>query len=110
MLSVGTSNSKLHAYWDGILGPNDATPTAVIKTAKKLPAANAALANDLNVDHWVDEGVQNAKTAVYVSPVGLGSGTFTVTAKYAKAVKALAKKRVALAGARLANLLNAELK
>jgi len=37
-------------------------------------------------------------------------GTFTLTTPYKKSAASLAKKRVALAGARLANLLNTELK
>ena len=41
---------------------------------------------------------------------GWGAGPFTKTSKDQKAAKALAKKEVALAGARLANLLNSELK
>ena len=75
-----------------------------------LPATDATKAGDLNVSHWVAEGVQNAKDFVYVSPVGAGTGSFTLTKKYKGAANALAKKQVALAGARLANLLNAELK
>jgi len=47
---------------------------------------------------------------VYSGPVGAGTGPFTLTNNYKKAAKALAKKEVALAGARLANLLNSELK
>ena len=109
-LAVGNSSVKLHIFWDDLLGPTGATPKAVIKTAKKLPAANATKASDLNVSHWVNEGVQNAKNSVYVGPVGLGPGPFTVTTTYQNAAKTLAKKQVALAGARLANLLNAELK
>jgi len=109
-VDLGSSTKKLHAFWDDLLGPSGAEPKAVIKTAKKLPAADATKAADLNVSHWVDEGVQNAKDKVYVAPVGLGAGPFNMTNKYKKAAKALAKKQVALAGARLANLLNAELK
>ena len=109
-LAVGNSSPKLHAFWDDLLGPTGAAPKAVIKTAKKLPAANATKASDLNVSRCVNEGVQNAKNSVYVGPVGLGPGPFTVTTTYQNAAKTLAKKQVALAGARLANLLNAELK
>jgi hypothetical protein len=109
-LNLGNSTVKLHAFWDDLLGPTSAKPEVVIQTAKQLPAADAIKASDLNVSHWVDEGVQNAKDSVYVAPVGLGAGPFTITNEYQKAAKALAKKQVALAGARLANLLNAELK
>jgi hypothetical protein len=67
-------------------------------------------ANNLKVDDWIDEGVQNAKDVVYVHPIGLGSGPFKTTGAYRRAAKTVLKKRVALAGERLANLLNAELK
>jgi hypothetical protein len=83
------------------LGPSDADTKTVAKSAKKLPASDATKASDLNVSHWVAEGVQ---------PRWGGYGVFTLTKKYKSAAKALAKKQVALAGARLANLLNAELK
>jgi len=106
----GTSNQALHKFWDDLLGPSDADTKTVAKSAKQLPASDATKASDLNVSHWVAEGVQNAKDFVYVSPVGAGTGSFTLTKKYKGAAKALAKKQVALAGARLANLLNAELK
>ena len=91
-------------------GPSNADAKTVAKSAKKLAAADATKAGDLNVSHWIAEGVQNAKDSVYTGPVGAGTGSFTLTKKYKKSAKALAKKEVALAGARLANLLNAELK
>jgi hypothetical protein len=43
-------------------------------------------------------------------PIGLGTGPFVITNGYRNAARALAKKRVALAGARLANILNQELR
>jgi hypothetical protein len=42
--------------------------------------------------------------------VGAGNGPFTLTTAYKKEAGTLAKQRVELAGARLANLLNNELK
>jgi hypothetical protein len=102
--------TKLHGFWDDVLGTNDVALKAVMKSARKLPKADATQASDLKVDDWIDEGVQNAKDAVYVHPIGLGSGPFKTTSAYRRAAKSLAKKRVALAGERLANLLNAELK
>jgi len=47
---------------------------------------------------------------VYVAPIGAGDGPFTITPAYRIAAKKLAEQRVALAGVRLANLLNEELK
>jgi hypothetical protein len=109
-VTIGTNTIALHKFWDDLLGPTDSSPKIVIKTAKKLPKADPAKASDLNVSHWVDEGVHNATNAVYIDPVGLGAGPFVLTKEYQKSAKALAKKQVALAGERLANLLNAELK
>ena len=109
-VTPGTSPQKLHQFWDDLLGSSAANAKTVAKTAKKLPAADATKAGDLNVSHWVAEGVQSAMDSVYTGPVGAGTGSFTLTDKYKKAAKALAKKEVALAGARLANLLNSELK
>src|SRR5260370_29348636 len=45
----------------------------------------------------------------YASPIAAGNGPFTLTASYKKNAGKLAKVRVELAGARLANLLNTEL-
>jgi len=47
---------------------------------------------------------------VYVAPVGRGGGPFILSDAYANAAHAVADARIALAGARLAHLLNAELK
>ncbi len=109
-VTLGISTVPLHKFWDDVLGPTSADANAVAKAAKKLPAADTTKASDLNVSHWAAEGLQNAKDSVYTSPVGAGAGPFTLTKKYQNAAKALAKKEVALAGARLANLLNSELK
>jgi len=57
----------------------------------------------------VAEGVAAAQQVVYQPPVREGDGPFTMTSEYAQAAKALAEKKVALAGARLANLINKEL-
>ncbi len=59
---------------------------------------------------WVAESFQDAQQDVYVSPIGNGLGPFQLTSAYKKAAKKLAQQRVALAGARLANMINTELK
>ena len=48
--------------------------------------------------------------AVCVDPIGIGPGPFTVDSQSEKQARARALKMVALAGARLANLLNESLK
>jgi hypothetical protein len=59
---------------------------------------------------WVAEGFQAAQQVVYAPPVGPGDGPYTLSLEYKKKAGKLAKQRVALAGARLAKLLNDELK
>jgi S1/P1 Nuclease len=67
--------------------------------------------NDLNVDHWIQESFDAAKqTSDKSPPIGAGAGAFTVTLAYKTAARNLAEKRIALAGARLAKILNEELK
>jgi len=70
-------------------------------------AAHAAIADE---HEWIRESFELAQGEVYRPPVGAGTGPFALTAKYRSAAQALAAKRVSLAGARLANLLNNGLK
>ena len=102
--------ANLHPYWDDVLGTDDAPATA-LTAAAQLAAAPAGAASDLNVQHWIDESVSAAKSTAYKKPpIGAGHGPFTLTSPYKTRAKALAQQRVALAGARLAHILNAELR
>jgi hypothetical protein len=59
----------------------------------------------------IDESFAAAKSTAYKNPpIGAGTGPFTVTPAFKTAATTLAKKRVALAGARLAKILNDELR
>jgi hypothetical protein len=102
---------KLHSFWDGVLGggaSSDPGPAATL--AAGLPAAPAAAAANLNVQQWIDDSVSDAKSTVYKKPpIGAGAGPFTITTTYRTNARNLARKRIALAGARLANILNNEL-
>jgi hypothetical protein len=99
----------LHAFWDDLPGMGE-DPRAVIHYAKALPPADTAAARNLDVATWVAESFQDAQQDVYVGPIQAGVGPFTITADYQARAKKLADQRIALAGARLANVLNAELK
>jgi hypothetical protein len=79
-------------------------PTDVSKRAKQLKAADSQLAAVSDEAIWIDESLQAAKDVVYVSPVGIGEGPFTLDASYKTRARELSEK--ALAGLRLANLLN----
>ena len=71
---------------------------------------DARLASIADEKVWIDESFKAAKADVYVQPIGVGAGPFALTDGYKSAALSLAKQRVALAGTRLANLLNAALK
>src|SRR4051794_1868665 len=100
---------KLHAFWDDVLGTSDSVTTA-INTARALPNADPTQASIADEAVWVDESFQAARQFAYRAPIGTGNGPFTLTNAYKIAAKNEARKRIALAGARLANMLNSELK
>ena len=106
----GSATKRLHAFWDGLLGTSS-DPGVAITVGQGLAAAPAGPANNLDAGVWTNESFEAARSTAYRQPpIGVGAGPFTITPTYRSAARALAKKRVALAGARLANILNAELK
>jgi hypothetical protein len=104
------SPGELHGYWDSMLG--NGTTSDFLKTvqaAQQLGAAGPS-ASDANEADWVKEGFDLAQSSVYVAPIGPSVGPYTLDAEYKTNSQTIAQKQVALAGARLANLLNANLK
>ena len=99
----------LHAFWDGVLGTTS-DPKFASQVGQNLPAANPALVANLNVSDWMEDGRNVARSDIYRLPVGPGAGPFKLTPQYRSAARLLAQQRVALAGARLARILNKELK
>jgi hypothetical protein len=97
--------NELHAFFDDVAGSGYAT-APVVDAAAKLTAAPAKASAVRDVTVWIAEGLDLAKTKIYVTPIGAGAGPFTVTPTYQSAAETLGKQRIALAGARLANLLN----
>ena len=100
---------ELHAFWDDVAGKSENVSTA-INAARALAAADPAQAAKTDAAVWVEESFEVAKTVVYSPPIGPGLGPFTLDNAYKSKAKQVAKERIALAGARLANLLNDELK
>jgi len=100
----------LHWYWDSPQGANNAPIAEVIAASKALPPAPKKVARIRKESVWVAEGFRLAQQVVYVAPVGPEGGPYTLDASYEAAARALTLRQVALAGARLANLLNRELK
>lgn len=123
-LSCAGCPSELHAYWDDLLGvttkltapppekglPDPASIRTIIRAAGRLPAADATAAAISSEAAWAQESFDAAKQTVYPGLVTNADGSSSLTSTYKNAAKKLAKERVALAGARLANLLNNELK
>jgi hypothetical protein len=110
--AVGNANKKLHLLWDSL--PGDAPDagaalTAAIAYGKTLAPADPVLAKKMDAADWINESFAIAETSVYAAPVGTGSGPFTITQAYMDNAKKIAAERVALAGQRMANLINNEL-
>jgi len=103
---------KLHAFWGNLPGTGSikAAVKPAIAKAKELPAPDATLAAKLDEKVWIAESFDAAKAVVYQLPIGPGSGPFTLTDGYKETAKTLGQQRLALAGARLGTVLNAELK
>jgi hypothetical protein len=100
---------KLHAFWDGALGQSNSVNGAIF-AADKLDEAPLGAAANTDVRDWIEESFAIAKTSVYVFPIKEGRGPFNITSKYREAARTIAEQRVALAGTRLAKLLNDSLK
>jgi hypothetical protein len=100
---------RLHAFWDELFG-SAMRPALAVNVGQGLPQAPLNMANDLDTSHWIQESFEAAKSKVYVPPIGLGAGSFTLTPAYRAAAMRVSRQRVALGGARLANILNKELK
>jgi len=54
--------------------------------------------------------VEEVDGVLLKTPIGAGAGQFTLNQAYKTAARKLAEKRIALAGARLAKILNEELR
>lgn len=109
LVKLACNKCELHFFWDDLLGTQNDLQT-VLKGARKLPRPKAALVAKTDEKAWVAESFQEAQQAVYAAPVGADDGPYTLSLEYKKRAGKLAKQRVALAGARLAKLLNEELK
>jgi hypothetical protein len=108
--------TELHGFWDdlpGEGGPAPAIPEAAA-FAKTLPAASASAVADVDPNDWATESLTLAKKDAYAAPIGPGlqppSGSkYVITQAYYNTAMQDAKDRIALAGARLAKLLNENL-
>jgi len=107
--------TDLHSFWDGAVGGAKTTKAAVPvalslqeRLNKSPPKPSLAAKSDENV--WISESSALARTYAYAPPVGTSKDQFTLDATYVSNAGSIAEKQVALAGVRLANLINASLK
>lgn len=109
----GSGAPNLHSYWDGAAG-DISTPQSgasrVITDASHLPQPGPVSIAKMDESDWIDEGFTDAQTWVYQPPVLAGNGPFTLDSSYRNTARGLARARIALAGIRLARLLNNELR
>jgi S1/P1 nuclease len=115
----GDADSNLHSYWDDLPGSDcrfcakkiPCVERAVV-LGQHLPLPLAKSARDTKTSVWIHESFEAARTVVYQSPIGAGEGPYTIvpSAEYETKAMALAHMRIALAGSRLAEVLNRELK
>lgn len=109
--------NTLHGFWDGALGNSQSVTSAIVLACVNsahgsshcLPDPDAAAIEVSDPEQWAQESFALAKSVAYRSPVGPGKGPYYTTARYRQRVGSTAETQVALAGARLARLLEAAL-
>jgi hypothetical protein len=115
----GDAASNLHSYWDDLPGWDCkycSDKISCINRAtvigKNLPPAPLKAARNLDVSAWARESFEDAKAKVYRDPIGTSDQAYTIVpgSPYETQAYRLALRRIALAGARLAEVLNGELK
>lgn len=102
----------LHSFWDGLFGSTLNLKRGIglaSALVANLPAAPANKANDLNTAHWIDEGFKLSKVYVYRFPIDSGNNIWDPSTYRSDAIS-VGAKQISLAGTRLANILNAELR
>jgi hypothetical protein len=95
---------ELHFFWDQVIGRGG--PTEAMALARELPPAPPRRVADTRIQDWLDEGGEIARRIVYEPPIGVGVGPYPLTSAYREQARQVARERVALAGRRLAVLLN----
>jgi hypothetical protein len=111
---------NLHAFWDDLAGEEhlgeearqanaDLVPQALhqIRKLPKVPPQHAAVGDP---EVWAKEGLMLAQTVVYSAPVGDGPGPYDIDEAYFARAHQVAQQQLAVAGARLARLLNEQLR
>jgi len=115
----GDAASNLHTYWDDIPGSDcnfcnnkaHCVDRAIV-LGKTLKPARSKASHNADTAAWIQESFNYARTEAYKTPIGSGDGPYTIvpSSTYELHAQKLADKRIAVGGARLAEVLNSELK
>jgi hypothetical protein len=97
--------NELHGYWDDLLGTSK-KPALVLEALPQLPKPHAGISSIDDESKWVQDSFVLAQKVVYSPPVGRAGGPYTLDEDYHAAALQVARMQAALAGARLAHLLN----
>jgi hypothetical protein len=108
---------ELHAFWDDLPGegqPAPALPQAAAFAISLSPASIARIAVT-DPEKWAAESLAKAKMYAYAPPIGSSpkpadGSAYVITTTYYKKAMSDAKSSIAMAGARLAKLLNENMK
>jgi len=115
----GDAASNLHSYWDDLPGADckfcsdkAGCLNRAIVYGKSLKPAVPGMGRNTDTAAWIRESFEEARTTVYETPIGSGDGPYIIVPWSTYDIQAykLAQKRIALAGTRLAHVLNHELK
>jgi S1/P1 Nuclease len=96
-------NPSLHGFWDRLLTQGGREQARVVARALAPASASAVAIDDEAV--WLRESLDAARNVVYANPIGNGPGPYALTPSYQANARQLAEQRIALAGARLARLI-----
>jgi S1/P1 Nuclease len=100
---------NLHALWDDAAAPRDLTDDDIVRYAREITAEYpASTALSLDPNDWAAESFELDKTAVYTFGAETGSKEHPLILPpgYEERAKHIARQRVAIAGYRLAEVLN----
>jgi hypothetical protein len=97
--------NELHAFWDDLPG-TEKNPMVAIRRAAHLPRPYPAVAAIDDEQKWIRESFSIAQNSVYIPPIGDGPGPYSIDPQYRSIAHRVAGDRLALAGARLAHILN----
>jgi hypothetical protein len=99
----------LHSMWDDAAAPRDLTYEDVVRYAREITAEHPPQElGSLDPKEWMAEGFELDKSAVYTFGLETGSKEHPLAMPpgYEEKAKSVARQRVALAGYRLASVLN----